>query len=264
MGVAFALASMLCFATNILISRYAMARMDVDSGFFLVLATSVIAGLAAFAFELSWRAAPFVFQPWEALVFSGAGLIGAFLGRRLLYDTVRQLGPARTSVFHSCAPVPTLFFAWLIVGETLRAYELALMAIVIIVSLLSDIVEQIAAETGRRSEGLLFAFNGLLQKVVTGVGTFGAGLMLAFVGFPEHAVPGQINPDIPRNLVLLWLPIAVSLSVVTLVVLHRLDVTREQHEANLAKIDAAAIPGDLTGTLLTSGVRSVPEGEIRL
>lgn len=132
MGVTLALASMLCFATNILVSRYAMARMDVDSGFFIVLATSAVAGFTAFGAELAMRAAPFAFQPREATIFAAAGLIGAFLGRRLLYDTVRHLGPARTSVFHSCAPVPTLFFAWLVVGEMLGTYELLLMAIVML------------------------------------------------------------------------------------------------------------------------------------
>jgi Na+/melibiose symporter-like transporter len=156
------------------------------------------------------------------------------------------------------------FIFWLLLIDGLIAGILALMAIVIIVSLLTDIVEDIAAQTGRRAEGLLFAFNGLLQKIVTGVGTFGAGLMLMLVGFPEQAIPGQVDPQILRNLVLLWLPIAVGLSVVTLIVLHFLDVSRERHEANLAKIDADAIPGDISGVTVTTGVRVAPEGKIRL
>lgn len=130
MGVTFALLSMLCFASNILISRYAMARMNVDSGFFIVLGTNIVAGLVLFGAELMLRTTPFVFQWKESGLFIVGGTIGAFLGRRLLFDTVRLLGPARTSVFHSCAPVPTLVFAWVLVGETLGWYELALMAVV--------------------------------------------------------------------------------------------------------------------------------------
>lgn len=130
MGVTLALLSMVCFASNILISRYAMARMNVDSGFFIVLGTNVVAGLLLFGIEFAIRATPFVFHWKETGLFVLGGTIGAFLGRRLLFDTVRLLGPARTSVFHSCAPVPTLIFAWLIVGETLGWYELALMAVV--------------------------------------------------------------------------------------------------------------------------------------
>ncbi len=131
MGVTFALLSMVCFASNILISRHAMARMPVDSGFFIVLGTNIVAGLVLFGAELMVRTTPFVFQWKESGLFIVGGTIGAFLGRRLLFDTVRLLGPARTSVFHSCAPVPTLVFAWVIVGETLGWYELALMAVVL-------------------------------------------------------------------------------------------------------------------------------------
>ena len=130
MGVTFALLSMLCFASNILISRYAMARMPVDSGFFIILGTNIVAGLAFFVAELALRSTPFVFRWKEAGLFVLGGVIGAFLGRRLLFDTVRLLGPARASVFHSCAPVPTLVFAWIVVGEMLGWYELALMAVV--------------------------------------------------------------------------------------------------------------------------------------
>lgn len=132
LGVALSLASMLCFATNILISRYAMARMPVDSGFFIVLGVNVLAGGALFLAELGLRESAFTFRPREALYFATGGVVGAYMGRRMLFETVRRLGPARTSVFHSCAPVPTLLFAWLIVGETLGLYELVLMAIVLV------------------------------------------------------------------------------------------------------------------------------------
>jgi drug/metabolite transporter (DMT)-like permease len=50
----------------------------------------------------------------------------------MLLDTIRTLGPARTSVLHSSSPVVTLIAAWVLVGERLGAYELALMALVIV------------------------------------------------------------------------------------------------------------------------------------
>ena len=42
MGIAYALLAMLCFATNIVITRYAVARLPVEAGFFVVLATNVL------------------------------------------------------------------------------------------------------------------------------------------------------------------------------------------------------------------------------
>jgi len=132
LGVALSLASMLCFAVNILISRYAIARMPVESGFFIVLGVNILVGGTLFLAELWLRTTPFVFHWKESLYFAAGGVVGAFLGRRLLFDTVRLIGPARTSVFHSCAPVPTLVFAWILLGETLGWYELALMAVVLV------------------------------------------------------------------------------------------------------------------------------------
>lgn len=130
MGVAFAFAAMLCFAANILITRYAVARMPVDAGFFVVLATNILFPALLFPFELAARAAPWSWDWKGAGLFALGGVIGTFLGRRFLFDAVRILGPSRASVFHSTAPAFALAGAWLLADERLGWYEILLMAIV--------------------------------------------------------------------------------------------------------------------------------------
>ncbi|HJS39551.1 MAG TPA: DMT family transporter [Burkholderiales bacterium] len=130
MGVAYALLAMLSFATNILITRYAVARLSVEAGFFVVLATNVLFPAALFAVELGVRAAPYTWNWKGAGLFAIGGVIGTFLGRRFLFDTVKLLGPSRASVFHSTAPAFALIGAWLLAGEILGPYEIALMAVV--------------------------------------------------------------------------------------------------------------------------------------
>lgn len=130
MGVTFAFAAMLCFAANIMITRYAVARMPVEAGFFVVLATNILAPAAVFAAELAVRQAPLGWSAHGVWLFAFGGVIGTFLGRRFLFDTVRILGPARASVFHSTAPAFALAGAWLLAGERLGWYEILLMAIV--------------------------------------------------------------------------------------------------------------------------------------
>lgn len=130
MGVTFALLAMLSFATNIMITRYAVARMPVESGFFVVLATNILFPALLFPFELAARAAPWSWDWRGAGLFALGGLIGTFLGRRFLFDTVRILGPSRASVFHSTAPAFALVGAWLLAGERLGWYEILLMGIV--------------------------------------------------------------------------------------------------------------------------------------
>jgi drug/metabolite transporter (DMT)-like permease len=130
MGVAFALAAMLCFSANILFTRYAVTRLPVDAGFFIVLATNIVFPAILFSFELPLRSAPWAWDWKGAGMFAIGGVIGTFLGRRMLFDAVRMLGPSRASVFHSTAPAFALVGAWLLADERLGLYEIGLMAVV--------------------------------------------------------------------------------------------------------------------------------------
>lgn len=130
MGVALALAAMLGFAANLLVTKYAVARMPVEAGFFVVLATNALFPAALWGVELAVQSTPFAWNWKGAGLFAAAGVVGTFLGRRFLFDTVRLLGPSRASVFHSSAPAFALLGAWLLAGERLGVYELLLVAVV--------------------------------------------------------------------------------------------------------------------------------------
>jgi drug/metabolite transporter (DMT)-like permease len=114
MGIALALAAMLGFAVNILLTRYAVARMPVEAGFFVVLATNAVFPATLWGIELAAQQAPFVWNWKGAGLFAVAGVVG----------------PSRASVFHSSAPAFALLGAWLLAGERLGVYELALVAVV--------------------------------------------------------------------------------------------------------------------------------------
>jgi len=172
MGVFLALLSMLCFASNIIISRYAMAQMKIEPGFLVVLVVNILFAATVFAVELALRSTPFVFRWREAGLFALAGIVGTYLGRRLLFDTVRLLGPARASVFHSSAPVFTLIAAWLLVGERLGGYELGLMALVMAGLWITQPATGGAADAHRPSGAALR--RGMLMGILTVAG-FGVG-----------------------------------------------------------------------------------------
>src|SRR5258706_4069588 len=132
MGIALSFAAMFCFAANILFTRYALARMPLDAGFFIVLAVNIVFPSVLFAIELGVREAPWLWSWRGAGLFALSGVIRTFVGRRMLFDAVRLLGPARASVFHSTAPVFALIGAWLIAEERLGLYELGIMVIVLV------------------------------------------------------------------------------------------------------------------------------------
>lgn len=130
MGIALALAAMLGFAANIVLTRYAVTRMPLEAGFFVVLATNIAFPGALCAIEFAARPTELALN-WKGVgLFAVSGVIGTFMGRRFLFDAVRLLGPSRASVFHSSAPAFALFGAWLLAGERLGAYELVLCAVV--------------------------------------------------------------------------------------------------------------------------------------
>ena len=99
------------------------------------------------------------------------------------------------------------------------AATLGLTGFIIVTSMMADVVEDAAVSTGQRSEGLLFAANGLIAKCVTGVGTFLSGLMLEWVSFPQHATPGQVDPAILRHLGMVFVPIVTTFSAISIAVL---------------------------------------------
>lgn len=58
MGVTLSLLSMLCFGSNILLSRLAMGRMSVELGFFIVLVVNIAFASLVFALEFLFRETP--------------------------------------------------------------------------------------------------------------------------------------------------------------------------------------------------------------
>ncbi len=119
---------------------------------------------------------------------------------------------------------------------------LGIMGFIIVASMMADVVEDIAVQSGRRSEGLVFAANGLLQKCVTGFGTFLSGLMLGWVHFPQGAIQGQVDQPILRHLVLIFVPVLVGCNAIALIVLTFYKIDRAAHQRNLERLrDAAAL-----------------------
>jgi len=111
-------------------------------------------------------------------------------------------------------------------------------ASIMIVSMLTDVVEQSEATTGRRSEGLFFAGNAFMQKVVTGFGLLGSGLVLWAAGFPDNAVPGKVDPAIVDRFLLIYVPLDLVLFMIGFAIMWSFPITRESHRETLRTLAA--------------------------
>ncbi len=76
----------------------------------------------------------------------------------------------------------------------------------------------------------------LVAKAVSGLGTFVAGLVLAFVSFPEHAKVGEVGADVLRKLILTYLPLSTGLSVAAVLCMAAYPISRSGHYGNLARL----------------------------
>lgn len=166
-------------------------------------------------------------------------LFAAGLAVSLVPFTLRMLGwfPENGSPL-----VVPILFAFNIMSNTMT-----IGSSILGVAMFNDVVEDHEVRTGRRAEGLFFAGNSVALKAISGVGVFASGLLLELARFPQHAVPGKVDPEIVRNLGVIYSVSLVVLFGISLIVIKAFPITRARHEKNLhdlaARADAASAKG---------------------
>jgi GPH family glycoside/pentoside/hexuronide:cation symporter len=222
--------------------------------------------ISAYFFELTPAQMSYLAASALFAAFAGVGLAPAISKR--FGKKPSMIGVFFVSLFASVAPIAMrligllppngtgALFAIVFVFQFVAA-TLGLSGFIIVSSMMADVVEDAAVSTGQRSEGLLFAANGLISKCVTGVGTFVSGLMLMWVSFPQHATPGQVDPAILRHLGLVFVPIVTTFSAIAIAVLMFYDIDRSTHQKNIERLESAADPALVPDAISVLEQRSV-------
>ena len=110
---------------------------------------------------------------------------------------------------------------------------MAIMTGVMLQSMIADVVEDAEVKTGRRSEGLLMSADNLFKKLVSGVGVFISGSVLALIHFPENAQRGKVDPEIIQSMGLIYLPVIGTLFGLGILSLCAFNIDKTRHEENL-------------------------------
>ena len=118
-GELLALAAMVMFATNILVTKAASNRLNVGAGFVISVTVNLLFAALVFAVELALRREAFVWDFSGALLFMLAGASSTYLGRWFFFEAIARLGPAKASLFHVSSPAFTVIVAWLFLREAL-------------------------------------------------------------------------------------------------------------------------------------------------
>ena len=124
----------------------------------------------------------------------------------------------------------------------LFAYNLIEIALIIasttlVSAMMADVVEESELVTGRRSEGIFFAARSFISKSLSGLGIILATTLLDAISFPTGVAPGDVDPQIIRNLGLGYFPVVVILYLCAIACLGFYRITREQHAANVAALE---------------------------
>jgi glycoside/pentoside/hexuronide:cation symporter, GPH family len=203
--------------------------------------------ISAYFFELT--PAQMSYLAIAALFAAFAGVVLAPAISRWFGKKAAMIGVFFASLFASIVPITMRLLGLLPANGTRALLEIVLIftfiaatlglgGFIIVSSMMADVVEDAAVTTGQRSEGLLFAANGLIAKCVTGVGTFFSGLILAWVSFPQHATPGLVDPAILRHLGLVFVPIVATFSAISIAVLMFYDINRATHQRNIERLES--------------------------
>ncbi|WP_173204254.1 MFS transporter [Sphingopyxis sp. BSNA05] len=107
---------------------------------------------------------------------------------------------------------------------------------ILAVSMIADVTDQIQLETGYRSEGLLFSASTMVNKAVSGMGILLAGLLLAFVNFPDKAQPGLVSGDVLQRLAGIYIGTTALATVLAIICLAYYPINRLRHIENIRQL----------------------------
>jgi Na+/melibiose symporter-like transporter len=105
-------------------------------------------------------------------------------------------------------------------------------------SMAADIVEQAELQTGRRTEGVIFAAIGFIEKMIAGVGIGLGTLVLTAAGLEAGATATEVSPDTLWRLGAIYVPTILFLWMSMIAVMSLYKIDRKTHEANLRALSA--------------------------
>ncbi len=118
------------------------------------------------------------------------------------------------------------------------AYSALWIAASLASSMMADVVDEFELKTGNRQEGLFFSTMSFAHKMTTGVGTFIAGLLLAWIEFPKQTSVEDVPQSAIDGLGFVGGPIVLSLFVVSIFFIIGYPITKARFQEIREALDA--------------------------
>jgi len=156
----------------------------------------------------------------------------------LLVATAFSFSPIYFRLFgvmpeNGSALIMPILFATYVVG-----YSFFIAAGIVVGSMLADIADLHASNTGKRQEGLFFAANSFAQKATFGLGTLFAGIGLDLIAFPKQVDVSMVSEETIFNLGLIAGPLPFAIYLLAAYIFSKYDLNKIRHAEISAQLTA--------------------------
>lgn len=121
-------------------------------------------------------------------------------------------------------------------GTYVVGYSFFIAAGIVIGSMLADIADLHASNTGKRQEGLFFAANSFAQKATFGLGTLFAGIGLDLIAFPKQVDVSMVSEQTIFNLGIIAGPLPFAIYLIAAYLATKYDVNKTRHAEIAAQL----------------------------
>lgn len=116
-GELLACIALVLFSGNIILTKIAASRLNLDLGFLISVIVNVLFSAFLFFIQVIFFEINLDWNTKGVVLFLLAGLFSTYLGRWFFFETIDKLGPARASAFQVSNPLFTTIIAWVFIGE---------------------------------------------------------------------------------------------------------------------------------------------------
>jgi drug/metabolite transporter (DMT)-like permease len=120
MGETLAILALILFSSNIILTKLATARLNINIGFLISVWVNFLFAVVLFLLQMIFFSdGNLEWHTKGLLLFLSAGFFSTYMGRWFFFETIDKLGPSRASTFQVSNPMFTTIIAWLFMGEKL-------------------------------------------------------------------------------------------------------------------------------------------------
>lgn len=152
----------------------------------------------------------------------------------------------------------TLWLFWSIAGFTALGAVSGSILNISVMSALADIADENAARYGVRQEGVLYSARTFFAKLDASLGHGLAALALAWMAFPEKAVPGEVEADVIWWLGMVDSPLAIVPGVIAAMFYAQYRISKSQYEETRRALAAAGESGAAPPERTATGAQGPP------